>query len=175
MRRDGGLQDAGSGVIVKLAATPAELMSCLPGLKPSVAKYGPLQTSYVLITCHHIIPAASAAHLRGLYLDLGLGKEHIYRLESLVCGAVSCCGKDGIISSGPDPLDKQKEILLPHQNSTSANPCYFTLDFTMLFLNNDFARRILSEIAVPELSLNISKPWLKKWEPNSVPGMKLHN
>ena len=175
MRHDGAFQDAGSGVIVKLAATHEEL-SRLPGLKRSVAKYGQLQTSYVLITCHHIIPAASAADLKGLHLDLGLGEEHTHRLELLVCAAVSCCGKDGIISSGPDPQHVHERIFLPHQNSTSDNPCYFTLDFTMLFLNKKF-QTILSKhkIAVPELSLNIPEPWLKKREPNSVPGKKLHN
>ena len=155
-----GLQDAatGSGVIVKLTSTPgsATLMSCLPCLEQaeSVEKYGSLQTSYVLITCHHIIPGMS--HLKGWYLDLGLGKKH--RLESIVCRVVSCCGEDGIISSGSNPTDDQQELFSAHQNSPDS--CYINLDFSMLFLNEKFQeKKFLSKTAViPELNLDIPKP-----------------
>ena len=83
-------------------------------------------------------------------LDIGLGKKH--KLINLVCGAVSCCGEDGIISSGPD-RKPQREVFSPHQNSS----CYLELDFTMLFLNAQFEKKIWNKSSFLEIDIDVPK------------------
>ena len=153
-----GIRVTASGVIVKLNYPPEEFHAHLPGLRPmrKYSEYGSIQTSYILITCHHVIPGMS--YLNGWKLKVGLGKDRL-KLLGLVCGAVSCCGENGLISSGPLKPMKEKAVFSPHLNSC----CSLDLDFTILFLNLEFEmlvsnRKIVqSTCRLPEINLNLLK------------------
>ena len=145
-----------SGVLVNLNYTPEELHAHLPGLKPmkKYPEYGSVQTSYILITCHHTIPGMS--YLKGWSLSVGLGKAKSKSpLKSLVCGAVSCCGENGLISSGPFKPQKEKAVFSPHLNSC----CSLDLDFIILFLNSAFEKLVSNRKGVqtrlPKIILNL--------------------
>ena len=118
-------------------------------------EYGSVQTSYALITCHHTIPGMS--NLNGWNLKFELGKSILRSpLKSLVCGAVSCCGENGLISSGPlKPMKGNTAGFSPHLNRY----CCLDLDFTVLFLNSTFERFVLNRKGVqtrlPEINLNL--------------------
>ena len=155
---DGGSQGVSrtaSGVIVKLNYTPDKLHTYLPGLRPMKTypeMYGSVQTSYILITCHHVIPGMSK--LKGWNLDVGLGKSKL--LELLVCGAVSCCGENGFISSGPNKPIKETPVFSPHLNGC----CLLDLDFTLLFLNSTFEKLVVLnkegvQTRIPEINLDL--------------------
>ena len=155
-KNDGGSQDAASGVIVKLNYSPEELHTCLPGLKPMKLypkEYGSVETSYILITCHRVIPGMS--YLKGWSLDVGLGKSRLKSpLKQLVCGAVSCCGDNGFISSGPlKPADSAVHVFSTHPK----DDCLLDLDFTILFLNSAFEKLVKKGVQTepPEINLNL--------------------
>ena len=162
LKNDEGSQDiAASGVIVKLNYTPEELNIHLPGLRPIKTypkKYASVKTSYMLITCHHVIPGMS--YLNGWNLDIGLGKSRLkppVKLQGLVCGAVSCCGEDGFISSGPLKPAEKTAVFSTHLNDR----CWLDLDFTILFLNPTYFEKLLSNrkgahIEPPEINLNLT-------------------
>ena len=157
LKYDGDSQNiTASGVIVKLNYPPEELHSHLPGLRPMKRyprKYGSIQTSYILITCHHTIPGRS--YLKGWSLNVSLGKPITFTLDSLVCGAVSCCGENGFISSGPLKPAEETAVFSPHLNAR----CLLDLDFTILFLNPAFEKHVLSRKGVqtepPEINLDL--------------------
>ena len=156
LRNDDGI--TASGVIVKLNYTLEELIIHLPGLRPIKTyrkKYVSVQTSYMLITCHRVIPGMS--YLNGWNLDIGLGKSKLkfpVKLQGLVCGAVSCCGKDGFISSGRLKPAEETTVFTAHPNDR----CWLDLDFTILFL--DPAKLLLNRKGVhiepPEINLNLT-------------------
>ena len=154
---DGGSHDAASGVIVKLNYPPEKLHTHLPGLRPIKEYpkvYGSVKTSYILITCHRVIPGMS--YLKGWSLDVGIEKSISKSLlEHLVCGAVSCCGENGFISGGPLKPDEETSVFSPHQNGR----CLLDLDFTILFLNPEFEKHVLNRKGVhtepPEINLNL--------------------
>ena len=109
----------------------------------------------MLITCHHVIPGMS--YLNGWNLEVGLGKSRLkspVKLQGLVCGAVSCCGEDGFISSGPLKPAEETTVFSPHLNDR----CWLDLDFTILFLNP--AKLLLNRkgahIEPPEINLNLT-------------------
>lgn len=123
----------GSGVIFEFPTPHSKLQSCFPGLQKLKP---PPETSYALLTCHHTIPDGSQISLQGWSIFVGPGKKMI-KLDTIVCGAVSCCGEDGIISFS----SKKSEVavLLPHQTGC----CKLKLDFTILFLNQYFERQFV--------------------------------
>ena len=157
LKYDGDSQNiTASGVIVKLNYPPEELHSHLPSLRPMnryTTKYGSVQTSYILITCHHTIPGMP--YLKGWSLDVSLGKPITFTLDSLVCGAVSCCGENGFILSGPLKPAEETAVFSPHLNAR----CLLDLDFTILFLNSAFEKHVLSRKGVqtepPEINLDL--------------------
>ena len=157
-KSDGDSQDVtASGVIVQLKYPPEVLHTHLPGLRPMKKypkEYGSVETSYMLITCHHMIPGMS--FLKGWSLNVGLGRKSS-KLESLVCGAVSCCGENGLISSGPLKPTKEKAVFSPHPNGH----CCLDLDFTILFLNPTFEKFVLNrkrvKTSLPEIILTLLK------------------
>ena len=155
LKYDGGSQDAASGVIVKLNCPPEKLHTHLPGLRPMKKyseKYGSVETSYILVTCHRVIPGMS--YLKGWNLDVGLGKSRSKSpLKHLVCGAVSCCGENGFISSGPLKTTEETTVFSPHQNGR----CLLELDFTVLFLNSGFEKLVKKGVQTepPEINLNL--------------------
>ena len=121
----------GSGVIVEFDAEPQAYLPSLQKLS------SPPETRYALLTCHHIIPDLQEATQDGWRLWVGPGKNLlVHELKSLVCGAVSCCGEDGVISSGT--LRSKMPILVSHQGER----CELNLDFTMLFLNQNFEKQM---------------------------------
>lgn len=126
----------GSGVIFEFPTPHSKLQSCFPGLQKLKS---PPETSYALLTCHHTIPDGSQISLQGWSIFVGPGKKMI-KLDTIVCGAVSCCGEDGIISFS----SKKSEVavLLPHQTGC----CKLKLDFTILFLNQYFERQFVNEV-----------------------------
>ena len=155
LKYDGGFHDAASGVIVKLNYPPEKLHTHLPGLRPMKEypkEYGSVETSYILITCHRVIPGMS--YLKGWALEVGLGKSRLKSpLKHLVCGAVSCCGENGLISSGPQKPTKETPVSYPHQN----DHCSLGLDFTILFLNLAFEKIVKkgAQTEPPEINLSL--------------------
>ena len=160
-KHDGGSSSqevTASAVIVQLDYPPKEFHTHLPGLRPMKKypkEYGSVETSYILITCHRVIPGMS--YLKGWSLDVGLGKSRLkspLKLQGLVCGAVSCCGENGFISSGPLKPTKETAVFSSHLNGR----CWLDLDFTILFLNPTFEKLILNRKGVqtepPEINLN---------------------
>ena len=123
----------GSGVIVEFDVSPTELQSQLPGLQKLSS---PPETCYALLTCHHTIPDWQATQ-GGWWLYVGSGKRAAHKLDGLVCGVISCCGENGIISSGSNRSNVP--VLLPHQKEV----CRLKLDFTMLLLNQYFERQVM--------------------------------
>ena len=158
-KNDGGSQDVtASGVIVKLNYSPDKLHTHLPGLKPMELypkEYGSVQTRYILITCHHVIPGHQSAYVKGWNLDVGLGKSKLkspLKLQGLVCGAVSCCGENGFISFGKQKPDEETAVFFSHPNDR----CLLDLDFTILFLNSAFEKLVKKGIQSEPPELDIS-------------------
>ena len=135
----------GSGVIIEFGTPHSKLQSCFPGLQKLKA---PPETSYALLTCHHTIPDGSTTSLQGWNIVVGPGKK-TQRLDAIVCGAVSCCGEDGIISFSSKKSDVA--VLLPHQTGC----CKLKLDFTILFLNQNFERQIVKRVSPRPLKIDI--------------------
>ena len=159
LKYNGGSHYAASGVIVKLNHPPEELHAHLPGLRPMKKyplKYGSVLTRYILITCHHVIPGHQMSYMKGWNLDVGLGKSKLkspLKLQRLVCGAVSCCGENGFISSGPLKTTKETAVFSSHPNGR----CLIELDFTLLFLNSAFEKLVKKGVQTepPGINLNL--------------------
>ena len=120
-------------------------------------EYGSVQTRYMLITCHHTIPGMS--YLNGWRLVVGLGKtpKTFNRLQDLVCGAVSCCGENGFISSGPLQPTEKAPVFSSHLNKR----CCLGLDFTILFLNQAIEKFVSNRRGVQTKPVDINLKFLK--------------
>ena len=128
----------GSGVIVEFDVPHTELQALLPSLQNLST---PLETRYALLTCHHTIPDLQSTAPGGWWMFVGSGKKTVYKLDSLVCGVVSCCGENGVISFGPNRSNAHVPVLMPHQNEC----CTLNLDFTMVFLNQSFEKQVMKK------------------------------
>ena len=114
---------------------------------PSLQKLkSPPETPYALLTCHHTIPNLQSVKQGGWGLHVGSGKKVVHKLDGLVCGAVSCCGEDGVISTGANKSSEYVGVQAPHQNEC----CMLNLDFTMLFLNQNF-EKLVTKKGIPTL------------------------
>ena len=150
----------GSGVIVELPDLEQGgeyLRTHFPGLR-KINITDKICTKYALITCHHTIPGVG--YIQGWSVSFGSGKRPI-RLDSLVVGAVSCCGDDSIIA----PLPPETTGTLKEHPSEY---CELKLDFTIFFLNAN----IKSIVSSSYLSSRKSWPGPPQLTPQNLPDLK---
>lgn len=124
-----------------------ELQSALPGIR----KAGTLETTCAILVCHSIIPGICSGNPAGVQNHLTGGilfyKGCSFELDKIVSGSVSCCGMDSIIGPGDNVLQT------PHVTTNSGrNYCTLGLDFTLLFLKNEFVK---NEIASSSMLINV--------------------
>ena len=122
------------GTIVKLSglSLPLEdkqLHQFLPGLSLRVKD---IQTEYVLVTTHSLIPKSSDLSL-WKFSDEFLGARKT--LDKYVSGVVSCCGEEsGFVIPG-------STTALEHRGKK----CNLGLNFTMLYLNEKFKQHYCAQ------------------------------
>ena len=99
------------------------------------------------------------SHLSMKGWNLKVGSEKSRLLKLLVCGAVSCCGENGLISSGPNKPTKETPVFSTHLNGC----CRLDLDFTILFLTPNFEKLVVLsktkavQTRLPVINLNLLK------------------
>ena len=115
------------GTIVRLSGLlyGKQLHQQLPGL---TLKVKDVQTEYVLLTTHSLIPNSSDLSLWKFSDDfLGCKKT----LDKYVIGVISCCGEEsGFIIPGPTTAREHRD-----------KKCNLGLSFTLLFLNERFVKQ----------------------------------
>lgn len=155
----------GSGIIFRFTAasgadlTPQELQKRLPGVNVDLA--GRLETTWAILVCHRVVPGIDGGEPLSSHLKIGPklhfkqchGDEvHTLHLHEMVSGSVSCCGKHCIINMGTgDNVLRSPHgpyVTLP-DGKPRRNYCTIDLDFTILFINEQFEEKINQLIPEP--------------------------
>ena len=86
-----------------------------------------ITTTYALITCHSVLPGSASLN-QWKFSEKFLGRQATEKtLDEYVSGMISCCGPDSFVI----PSDT---VATEHYG----NDCSLGLNFTVLFLNEDF-------------------------------------